>query len=262
MSYRNLRLDIDDGLARLTLARPEAANAIDLATAEELADAAIACDENPAVRAILLTAEGKMFSAGGDVRAFGASLDRLPALLKQLTTPLHAAISRLLRGRAPVVVAVAGTAAGAGFSLAMTGDIVLAARSARFTMAYTGIGLSPDGSSSWFLPRIVGTRRAAELMLTNRVLSAEEAAAWGLVTRMVEDEELAAAAEGIARCLAEGPTEAYATVKRLLAGSLQESLETQMELEARGIAACGATEDGRGGVEAFLAKRKPSFSGR
>ncbi|MFT4569854.1 MAG: 2-(1,2-epoxy-1,2-dihydrophenyl)acetyl-CoA isomerase [Hyphomicrobiaceae bacterium] len=261
MDYSNIRLEIDNGLARLTLARPKAANAIDLTTAAELADAAIRCDEDPQIRAVLITAEGKLFCAGGDVVSFGASLDELPSLLKRLTTDLHAAISRLMRGDAPVIVAVSGTAAGAGFSLAMAGDIVLAAESAKFTMAYTGIGLSPDGSSSWFLPRIIGTRRTAELMLTNRVLTATEAADWGLVTRTVPNDELATTAQGIARCLAEGPTKAYGTVKRLLAGSLQESLETQMEAEARGIAAMAATSDGRDGVQAFLDKRKPTFKG-
>lgn len=262
MDYQNIKLTIDQGLAHLRLARPKAANAIDMGMATELCHAAISCNENPDVRAILISAEGKMFSAGGDIVSFGAGIDQLPELLKHLTVQLHAAISGFMRGDAPVVIAVGGTAAGAGFSLAMMGDIVLAGSSAKFTMAYTGIGLSPDGSSSWFLPRIVGTRKAAELMLTNRVLSAEEAADWGLVTRTVPDEELLEEAERVARKLAAGPTRAYGKVKELLASSLQESLETQLDHEARGIAAMANTEDGRGGVRAFLAKEKPTFQGK
>jgi 2-(1,2-epoxy-1,2-dihydrophenyl)acetyl-CoA isomerase len=262
MPYKNLKFEIRDNVAHLTLARPEAANAIDLAMAQELSDAAIRCDESPEVRAVLITAEGRMFSAGGDIRAFAEDIDGLPTLIKKLTVPLHAAISRLTRMRAPVVTAVAGPAAGAGFSLALSGDIVLAAESAKFTMAYTAVGLSPDGSSSWFLPRLIGQRRTAELMLTNRTLTAAEAADWGLITRAVADEELIAEAERVATTLAKGPTLAHSQIKTLLAGSMNQSLETQMELEARGIAAMTATEDGREGIAAFIAKRRPEFKGR
>lgn len=262
MTYQNLKLEIQDGVAHLTLARPEAANSINLAMAEELSDAAIRCDESPDVRAVLLRAEGRMFSAGGDIRAFAEDLDGLPTLIKKLTVPLHAAISRLTRMKAPVVTAVGGSAAGAGFSLAVSGDIVLAAESAKFTMAYTAVGLAPDGSSSWFLPRLIGQRKTAELMLTNRSLSASEAADWGLITRTVPDADLDSEAEKIALALAKGPTLAHAQIKSLLAGTMNQSLETQMELEARGIAAMAATADGREGVQAFLEKRRPNFQGR
>jgi 2-(1,2-epoxy-1,2-dihydrophenyl)acetyl-CoA isomerase len=163
---------------------------------------------------------------------------------------------------APLVVAVNGTAAGAGFSIAISGDLVVMAESAKLTMAYTAAGLSPDGSSTWFLPRLVGMRRAQELMLTNRRLSAAEALEWGLVNQVVPDAELAATAGALAKQLASGATRAFGTVKSLLASTFSESLETQMELEARGIAAMAGGADGREGIEAFVAKRAPKFSGR
>ena len=142
------------------------------------------------------------------------------------------------------------------------GDVVVAAESARFTMAYSRIAATPDGSSSYFLPRLVGLRRALELYLTNRVLSAREALDWGLVTRVVPDAELGAAVGALARELAQGPSRAFGQAKRLFHQSTWESLETQMELEAQAIAASGHTEDFRAGVSAFAAKTAPTFRGR
>jgi len=258
----SLLFDVTEGVATLTLNRPDAANAVDLTLGRELMQAAIRCDEDPSVRAVLLTGAGGMFCAGGDLKAFAAYGEELPLLLKELTVYLHAATSRLARMRAPLVVAVNGAAGGAGLSLAAAGDLVLAAESAKFALAYTAVGLSPDGSSSWFLPRVIGLRRTQELMLTNRRLSAEEARDWGLVTRVVPDAELAPEARALAEQLAAGPTRAFGVVKQLLATSAQESLETQMELEARGIAGMSATRDGREGIQAFLEKRTPHFEGR
>jgi 2-(1,2-epoxy-1,2-dihydrophenyl)acetyl-CoA isomerase len=262
MDYENLRFELADGVATITLYRPDAANAIDLALARELMHVAIRCDEDASVRAVLLTGAGKMFCAGGDLKSFAAQGDRLPSLLKEITTNLHASTSRFARMAAPLVVAVNGTAAGAGFSIAISGDLVVMAESAKLTMAYTAAGLSPDGSSTWFLPRLVGMRRAQELMLTNRRLSAAEALEWGLVNQVVPDAELAATAGALAKQLASGATRAFGTVKSLLASTFSESLETQMELEARGIAAMAGGADGREGIEAFVAKRAPKFSGR
>jgi len=259
--FSTLRLERDGGVARLTLARPEAANALDLTMGRELMQAAIEIDEDPGVRAVLLTAEGKMFCAGGDLGAMQAAGDSAPAYIKELASYLHLAISRFARMRAPIVAAVNGTAAGAGFSLMCATDLAIAADHAKLTMAYTGAGLSPDGSSSYFLPRIIGQRRSFELMLTNRVLTAAEALDWGLVSQVVPAEELMATAEQLVARLASGPTHAYGVVKRLLASSAHESLETQMEHETRGIADCARTADGREGIAAFLAKRKPSFTG-
>jgi len=261
MSNEPVLLEKSGGVATVTLNRPDAANGIDLPTGQALMRAAIDCDEDPAVRAVVLTGAGKMFCAGGDLKSFAAFGDALPGKLKELTTNLHAASSRFARMDAPLVCAVNGTAAGAGFSLAISGDLVLLAESAKLTMAYTGVGLSPDGSSSWFLPRLVGLRRAQELMLTNRRLTSAEALEWGLVNEVVPDAELLDKAQALASQLASGATRAFGVVKQLLATSLQEGLETQLELESRGIAAMAASADGREGIEAFLAKRPPKFRG-
>lgn len=262
MSYQHLLLTRRDQVGMLTLNRPEAYNALDLALGREVFQAVLELDEDPEVRCIVLTGAGPAFCAGGDVKAFAAHLDRIGAFVKELTTYLHGAVSRLCRSDKPVVAAVNGVAAGGGLALALAGDLVIAAESARFTMAYSRIGATPDGSSSYFLPRLVGLRRAMELYFTNRVLSAREALDWGLITRVVADAELGAEVERLARELAQGPTRAFGGAKRLFHQATWESLETQMELEAQSIAACGRTEDFRAGVRAFAAKQAPTFRGR
>ena len=186
MTDTNLRFDLSDHVARITLDRPDA-NALDLDLARHLMRAAMRCDQDRDVRCVLLTGTGRFFCAGGDLRAMSAFGDELPAGLKEMTVYLHAAVSHFVRMRAPLVVAVNGAAAGAGMSLAAVGDLVLAAESATFTMAYTAAGLVPDGGSTWSLPRLIGLRRTQELMLTNRRLTAQEALEWGLVTRVVAD---------------------------------------------------------------------------
>jgi 2-(1,2-epoxy-1,2-dihydrophenyl)acetyl-CoA isomerase len=183
-------------------------------------------------------------------------------LVKHLTTYLHGAVSRLARTQKPVIMAINGVAAGGGLSLALSGDLVLATESAKFTMAYSKIGASPDGSSTYFLPRLIGFRRTLELHFTNRVLTAREALEWGLINRVHPDVEFAAGVAALARELADGPTAAFGRTKLLVHQSTQESLETQMELEAQAIAASGATEDFRNGVAAFAAKQNAKFVGR
>ncbi len=252
-----VRWSIDSGVARLTLHRPEAGNAIDLSVALGLAEAATALSEDESVRVVLLTGTGDNFCVGGDLRAFAAQTD-LSRHLKDVTTPLHTAISRLAHLPAPVVAAVQGNAAGAGMSLACGADIVLAADSARFVLAYTRVGLSPDGGGSWYLPRLVGVRRALDLALTNRVLSAAEAVQWGIATRSVPDEELLPEAERLCLDLASGAPHALAAAKRLLRESLGHSLETQLELETAALSD-NARRAGPEGITAFLEKRPPRF---
>jgi len=261
MEYESLLFEISDGVATVTLNRSSAANAIDMTLARELMQVSLRCDDDPEIRAVVLTGAGKFFSAGGDLKSFRANEDAPPGALKELVVFLHAAVSNFARMSAPLVTAVGGAAAGAGMSLAVLGDLVLAAESARFTMAYTAAGLSPDGSSTYFLPRLIGLRRAKELMLTNRVLDAAEALDWGLVTRVVPDAMLIEEATSLARTLAQGPTRAYGQVKALLNESFGETLETQMEREARSIGAALRSTDGREGVRAFTEKRKPRFVG-
>jgi 2-(1,2-epoxy-1,2-dihydrophenyl)acetyl-CoA isomerase len=257
--FECLRLAIDGAVARITLDRPDAANALNLTLARELAQAALICDNDKSVKVVLLTGTGRMFCAGGDLKAFVAFGDQAGAKIKELADELHKAISLFARMPAVVVIAVNGIAAGAGFSLAVTGDYVLAAESAKFTMAYTRTGLSPDGSSTYFMPRLIGLRRTQELMLTNRTLSAREALDWGLVTRVVPDESLQEEALAIATQLAAGPGGAHSSIKKLLLGALRNGLEEQMELEGRDIASAAVSDDGAEGIRAFVEKRKPRF---
>src|SRR5215472_9413715 len=208
MGYETIRYEVTDGVATITLNRPDAYNALNLTLGGELFHATLEADEDRAARCIVITGTGKAFCAGGDVKDFNDNADRIGVVIKELTTYLHGAVSRLARTAKPVIMAVNGIAAGGGMSLALAGDLVLAAESARFTMAYSKIAATPDGSSTYYLPRLIGLRRAMELYFTNRVLSAREAESWGLVTRVVPDAELASAAHSLARELAQGPTKA------------------------------------------------------
>jgi len=261
-SYESIQYEVRDAVAYLTLNRPTAANAINMTMGRELMDAVTRADADTTVRALLLTAQGKMFSGGGDLASFAAYGDDVHRALRELTAYLHVAVARLMRLEVPVVVAVNGVAAGAGMSLALAGDYVIAAESARFTMAYTKAALVPDGGATHVLPRLIGLRKTQDLMLTNRVLSAKEADSWGLVSRVVPDSELAAEAEKMVKQLAEGPTLAFAGVKRLLASTATTSLETQLEQESREIGFASQTVDGKEGMAAFLGKRPAKYLGK
>ncbi|HVG78031.1 MAG TPA: enoyl-CoA hydratase [Patescibacteria group bacterium] len=262
MAYKNLTVERANHVATLTLSRPEAYNALNMPLGRELFEASLELDDDPDVRCVVITGAGRAFCAGGDVKDFVDNLGRIGSHIKELTTYLHGAVSRFCRSDKPVIMAINGIAAGGGFSFALSGDLVVAAESAKFTMAYSKIAATPDGSSSYFLPRLIGLRRAMELYFTNRVLTAREALEWGLVTRVVPDAELKSTVTALAAELAQGPTKAFGAAKRLLHQSTWESLETQMELEAQAIAASGRTEDFRAGVTAFAQKATPTFQGR
>ncbi|MBT3425656.1 MAG: enoyl-CoA hydratase [Gammaproteobacteria bacterium] len=262
MSFSTIEFSVEDNIATITLNRPDAANAMNPQMAKELSECAKGCQENADIRAVIIQANGKMFCAGGDLSEFAAAKEAVGSLLLSMTADLHLFISRLTRMNAPVIAAVQGTAAGAGFSLAAAADITIAADRAKFTMAYTNAGLSPDGSSTYFLPRRIGDRKTRELMLTNRVLSAAEAVDWGIINQAVAAEELEPTVSAIAAQLANGPTLAFGSVKALLNQSFDNSLETQMELEAKSIASLSRSPDGHEGIQAFLAKRPAEFTGK
>ncbi len=244
----------------IRLNRPNEANAVNRLMAAELARTAHACEADPQVRAVVLTGTGRFFCAGGDIQAMASHGNAVASEIKLLVEDFHQAISSFARMQAPLITAVNGPAAGAGLSLAIAGDLVIAAEGATFTSAYTAVGLSPDGSSTYYLPRLIGLRRTQELMLTNRRLSADEAVQWGLATEAVASDRLLPRAHALADALCNGSVASHGHVKRLLLGTFDNGLETQMALEARAIAAAVGSDDGREGVSAFLGKRKPKFS--
>ncbi|NNC99314.1 MAG: enoyl-CoA hydratase [Gammaproteobacteria bacterium] len=258
-AYDTLLFSTRDQVTTITLNRPDQANGLNTQMAAELADAAQQCTDDKRVKAVILTGTGRFFCAGGDVKSMAESAERVTTTLKGLADDLHKALSIFAHMDAPLIVAVNGTAAGAGFSVAIAGDLVLAAQAANFTMAYSKIGLSPDGGSSYHLPRLVGVRKAQELMFTNRVLTAQEAFEWGLINRVVPDERLLEEAQKLAEMFASGARESNSAIKRLLLQTFTNGLETQLELEGRTIAQCAGSKDGREGVAAFNEKRKAIF---
>jgi 2-(1,2-epoxy-1,2-dihydrophenyl)acetyl-CoA isomerase len=256
--YTAMSYELRDDVATITLNRPEAANSLNHELSTEMLDAIIRSEENPAVRAMVITATGRFFCAGADLKSFYSAVDTF----KTRVSFLHVALSRIVRAPFPVIAAINGTAAGGGMGLACACDLVVAAESARFVMAYTRRGLSPDGTTTYFLPRRIGIGRALELAYLNRTLSAEEAREWGIVNKVVADAELGSEAHAMAAELAKGPTRAFAAAKRLMHSGCVETLETQIENEIRSIYEMASTEDTREAIRAFNEKRTPVFKGR
>lgn len=258
MSAPTVQVESRGPVAIVTINRPDLSNTLNLRTAMDLLAAAMTCGRNSAVRAVVLTGAGRNFCFGGDLRGMlnkGKSAD---AYLRELTTYLHEAISHFARMDAPLIAAVNGTAAGAGVGLVAMADLALCAESAKFNLAYTAVGLTPDAGTSFLLPRTVGTKRAMELLLLNRALTAPEALSWGLVNKVVPDAELMNEALQLAERIAEGATRAFGRTKRLVSSALG-ALESQMVLESETIAAQAGSGEGLEGIAAFLEKRKPSF---
>jgi 2-(1,2-epoxy-1,2-dihydrophenyl)acetyl-CoA isomerase len=262
MTYESFAFEVVDGVGHVTLNQPERGNPMDLRSNTELSLIATECDENPAVRAVLIDAVGKYFCVGADLKTMTRDHDGLHVFIKNATVGLHSAISRFTRMDAPVVVSVHALACGGSVALAAAADFCLAARSAEFYAAYTGIGLVPDGGGSTFIPRRVGLRRATEFLMRNERWSAELAAERGLINEVHEDAELADASWALARSLAEGPTRAYGEIKNLFLSMWDTPIESQMELEARAMARVTRSEDGWHGVNAVARREKPRFVGR
>lgn len=258
-NYETLIFDKRDAIVTITLSRENNANGINAQLANELASAAHECEQDNSIKAVILTGSGRFFCAGGDVKAMAAYGDQIEEKMHSLATALHKATVSFANMRPPLIVAVNGAAAGAGFSMAIMGDLVVASQSATFMMAYTSIGLTPDGGASFYLPRIVGLRKAQELMLCNRALNAEEALEWGLINRVVAPEALMETAKQLAQNFCNGASQANHKVQQLLMASWGNSLEAHLDLEARYISESSAGKDGREGIGAFVEKRPAKF---
>lgn len=259
-AFKTIKLRLDGNVAWLRLNRPEHGNAINEKMANELVNATGLLEEQPQLGCVILAGEGSHFCLGGDLHAFRAANDQLPAYVRDMAAELHRAMSSLLRMRPVTIAAVNGTAAGAGLSLLCAADLAISAQSARYTLAYTRVGLSPDGGSTWLLPRIIGTRRAREMAITNRLLTATEALEWGLVNRVVTDDHLENEANRTAQQIAAGALEANRSARALLLESTTNQLEAQMELEARAIINAARQPDAKEGITALLDKRTPTFA--
>jgi 2-(1,2-epoxy-1,2-dihydrophenyl)acetyl-CoA isomerase len=263
VSEPTILLDFAEGVATITLNRPDKLNAFNGAMHAELARALDRIEANPAIRALLLTGAGRAFSAGQDLgdRVMGEG-DAPPDLGETLDRLYNPLIRRLRHIERPVIAAVGGVAAGAGANLALACDLVLAARSAKFIQAFCRLGLVPDSGGTYVLPRLVGPARAMGLALLGEPLSAEQAAAWGLIWRVVDDEQLLPEAIALARKLATQPTKGLGLIKRALNASAANNLDEQLDLERDLQREAGRSEDYREGVRAFLEKRPATFRGR
>ena len=262
LKFETINFEIIENVATIRLNRPNSYNSLNAKMAKELLEISYECDTNKKIRAIILTGEGdKAFCAGGDLKSFHET-GNVAKHLKMVTHDLHGAITKFSRMNSPLIVAVNGVAAGAGLSFVGFADLAIAKSSATFVSAYTKAGLTPDGSSSYYLPRIIGIRKYIELVMTNKVLSSEEALSWGLLNYIFDDKNFWNETVKLANNLSKGPTLAYGKTKRLIHNSLNSTLETQMELETKMIAESAETNDGQVGIKAFLSKEKPKFEGK
>lgn len=258
-----ITLDRSGPIATLTLNRPESLNALDFTMVDALVDAAgvIAADDH--LRVVVVRGAGKHFMAGGDVRSFATELGRPPeecsARFHDLIARLHAAIERLAAMPHTLIAQVHGAVAGFGLSLMNACDLVIAADNAYFAAAYKAIGTTPDGGGTWSLPRLVGMRRALEIMLVGDRFDAAQALAWGLVNRVVPAADLDATVDKLAHDLARGPAQALRNTRRLLRDAANRTLAEQLAAEAASFAACAASDDFAEGVTAFLEKRPARF---
>jgi 2-(1,2-epoxy-1,2-dihydrophenyl)acetyl-CoA isomerase len=258
---RRAELTVEDTVAHLRLVRAGAGNAIDPDMVRALEDVVARCASDAEVRALLISAEGRAFTVGGDLDHFAARLNRLPEELDEMIASYHATLLRLAELPVPVVCAVHGGVGGGGLGLLWCADVVLAADDAKLATGFARLGLSGDGGSSWWLPRLVGMPRARELLVRGRVLSAAEAADWGLVSRVVPRDRLEEEARTVAQELAVGPTAALAEMRRLLARSGSAPLAEGLAAEREACVRCGATADAREGIAAFVDRRVPRFEG-
>ncbi len=258
------RLDyrVQDGVARITMAAPEARNAVDLGWCRSFAEVTRDCSADESVRVVVLDAQGDVFSVGGDLDHFISARSRIRAEAYEMTQLFHAGLMRLAQGRAPVVSVVQGMAAGGGFSLAISGDLVIASTRARFVTAYSRSGLTPDGGLTWLLPRIVGTRKAFELLSLNETLDADKALALGLVNRVCEHEALEATVSEVVNQLSKMSQSALAGLKRLMALSPASSLAEQFEHESSMMADNLCRPETAAMLDAFMARRQSGSKGK
>ena len=262
----DLLIDVTEGVATLTMNRPDARNALSLEMRSGMHAFLDETEHDDSVRCVVIKGAGEHFMAGGDVKSFAQmSKEQEPDELRRhflrRIHDLHGFISSMRRFPKPIIASVRGAAAGAGVSLAASCDLVIASEDAFFTLAYCHIGISPDGSATYSLPRTIGVKKAMEMVMLGDRLNAKAMAEAGLVNMVVPNVELNAETTKLASRLAKGPTRAYGHAKRLMWSSINNQLEHQLQLEAEAFADCACSHDFREGVTAFVEKRLPEFKG-
>ncbi len=263
MAYGTILFERSEGVARLTLNRPDRLNSFTSEMHGEVADALEAAAADPAVRVLVLTGAGRGFCAGQDLADRAVAPGETAVDLGDSVDRFYAPLIRRLAGLdKPVVCAVNGVAAGAGANIALACDVVIAGRSAKFIQSFANIGLVPDSGGTWVLPRLIGQARALGLALTGDPLPAETAAEWGMIWKCVDDGELGATTDALARRFATGPTRGLAATKRLIRQAILQPLDVELALERDAMRELGFSKDYREGVSAFMAKRQPCFTGR
>jgi len=264
MTYENILYDVDGGIAKITMNKPDHLNPLGIDVVAELTAAFDAAEADAAVRAVILTGSGRGFSAGANLTAIdGEDIDLNDIdVAKSLDDSYNPMIRKMRRMQKPIVAAVNGVAVGAGLGLALACDMVIAGRSALFSLIFTKIGLMPDAGGTFFVSRKIGIARAMGMALTAEQISAEKAEAWGLIWQCVDDEDLMAEAETLAASFANGPTRAYGMIKKSMYAGLANSLDEQLDLESTYQGWLGKTHDFKEGVTAFVEKRAAKFEGR
>jgi 2-(1,2-epoxy-1,2-dihydrophenyl)acetyl-CoA isomerase len=260
MTYETITVDVTDAIATITLNRPERMNACSLEMAGEINDAVSSLE---GARCLIITGAGRGFCSGADLSARGSrSISGGEGSYIALTRHYNPLMVNLARLNMPIITAVNGAAAGVGCSIGLCGDFVIAGKSGYFLQAFVNIGLVPDGGASWMLPRMVGKARATQMMMLGEKIGADQALDWGMIYKVVEDAELQAEARALATRLANGPTVAYATMRKNILVAMENSYSEQLLAEAEGQRIAGGTADAIEGGTAFMEKRKPVFKGQ
>ena len=254
--------EVVDDIAYVRLDRPEVRNALDKQMGEHLLEVAIRIANDDSLRAVLITGNGPVFSVGGDIGAFSEGTADLPDLLSRMALLMHEAIRLLARVSVPIVTAVHGACAGGALGLLYPADVTIAAAGTKFATGFGRIGITADSGNTWYLPKFIGIRRASEMLFEDRVIDADTAADWGLITRVVPADQVATEAEATVRKLAAGATRGYGEMRRLLHNSWTTTLDHALSEETAALRRIAHTADACGAIESFLAKRQPAFTGK